>query len=150
MSRLFRLLTSVYAKWYSRCRFTHDVKTYLEQKPRDITLPRNVDCVDSNNPLAILDSMPEPVDSDTTFPPSIDPTTRCFVFEEKGECRLGFKCRFLGSHVKKLDDGSLELLADSDKVAMRKIETTELNYLPAEALKLVRSKKASVFEVCRY
>lgn len=65
------------------------------------------------------------------------------MFNEKGECRHGFKCRFLGNHVKKSESGELDLVVDQEKVARRCIETSELNYLPSESLKLLRTKKVT-------
>ncbi|KAH8112384.1 zinc finger dihydrouridine synthase [Phellopilus nigrolimitatus] len=124
------------------CRFTHDIDGYLAQKPRDIVFPLSVD------------SLPVPgvstdectvVSEDSTIasglPPSINSSAICPVFSEKGECRHGLKCRFLGAHVKKSDSGSVELVRDDEKVAQRKIESSEVNFLPPNVLKQLRSKK---------
>lgn len=115
---------------------------YFEQKPKDILIPDNVDRVDNDNPFPVLEEVP----GDASRVSSIDPKARCPVFEEKGECGHGFKCRFLGAHVKKLDDGTLELVRNEEIVALRKIETTERNYLPSDALRLIRSKKVGAEE----
>lgn len=72
---------------------------------------------------------------------SIDTSSVCPVFEEKGECRAGYKCRFLGAHVNKSDAGSLDLVKDIEKVSRRKLETIEMNFLPPEAFKNLRTRK---------
>lgn len=124
---------------YLRCRNTHDIKAYLDQKPKDIKFPRDVDLV-----IPALISKDDNIvhqEAKTSVAPSIDPEAYCSVYEDKGTCRHGFKCRFLGGHVKKSESGELELISDEEKVARRVIETSELNYLPPESLKLLRSKK---------
>jgi tRNA-dihydrouridine synthase 3 len=118
------------------------MSAYLDQKPRDILFPENIDGISNTEPLACLIYERESSSQDATgCTPSIDLNARCPIFEETGDCRHGFKCRFLGAHVRKSDDGKLELVKDEDKVARTKIETTELNYLSLDALKLIRGKK---------
>ena len=124
---------------FCSCRFTHDLNEYLTQKPRDIPFPTSVDSVSpqpSTEDSAIVSS---PNTSD--LPPSVDPSAFCPVYQNKGECKQGYKCRFLGAHIRKTESGSLEPVKDEDKVARRKLETTELNFLPLDALKRLRSKK---------
>lgn len=120
-----------------RCRYTHDVAHYLAEKPEDIIFPQTVD--------ALVDSILEPVmgasNTETNLPSSINPNTICPVFQERGECRVGFKCRFLGGHIKKEEDGSFRLVKDEEKFAQRKDKTLERNFLPNESLKQLRTKK---------
>ncbi|KAI5121594.1 hypothetical protein M0805_009465 [Coniferiporia weirii] len=122
------------------CRFTHDIAEYLEQKPKDLSFPQNVDsCIPellSGEPA----KLPEDTSTEPGWPSSINPSTLCPILEEKGECRHGFKCRFLGAHVKKAESG-LELQKDDEKVARRKLETSEVNFLPSGTLKQLRSRK---------
>lgn len=127
-----------------RCRNTHDLQAYLEQKPQDIRFPREVDSI---IPRLISKDAPLPQNSEPGLAPSIDPEAYCSVFNEKGECRHGFKCRFLGNHVKKSDSGELGLVVDQEKVARRSIETSELNYLSPETLKLLRTKKVTAVAI---
>lgn len=127
-----------------RCRFTHDINAYLQQKPRDIKFSRNAESSDFNIGLSGNSQHISQTHSNLPYPSSVDPSTTCPVFEEKGECRYGLKCRFLGSHLERTDLGDLNLITDGEKVAQRKLETSELNYLPLNALKLLRSKKVCV------
>ncbi|KLO17293.1 zinc finger dihydrouridine synthase [Schizopora paradoxa] len=120
------------------CRNTHDITMYLSQKLADIIV-RSPSI--SQNPTG-----DEKIDEDScknsgAFPESINTESRCPIYEEKGECKHGFKCRFLGGHVKRLDDGSLDLLRDDTKVAQRKLDTTEINFMAPDTLKLLRTRK---------
>lgn len=66
--------------------------------------------------------------------------TICPVFEETGECKHGFKCRFLSGHVRK-EGGGLVLIQDEEKKARTAVSSTELNFMGPDTLKLLRSKK---------
>jgi tRNA-dihydrouridine synthase 3 len=79
---------------------------------------------------------------------SIDVTTRCPVWDELGECRYGFKCRFLGGHVKITPAGEstdvteeLTLVADEDKKAHAAVSMKEINFVGADVQKALRSRK---------
>ncbi|KAF8916842.1 hypothetical protein CPB85DRAFT_1374476 [Mucidula mucida] len=114
-----------------QCRFNHDIKSYLEAKPSDLRIPRVSEIQD--DPPFLPDSAPP---SDELSPESI-----CPLFAETGTCNFGYKCRFLRSHVRKTDDGSVELLTDEDKKANTAISAKEVNFVGAEVQKLLRSKK---------
>ena len=84
---------------------------------------------------------------------SLDPSTQCPVFEATGSCRLGLKCRFLGSHVRKAEDGTIALVEDESKKALTLTANTELNFISPAILKLLRTKKVesilqTYLEVC--
>ena len=100
-----------------------------------------METIDNADPLSFCSNAECSPANDSGFPPSINLDARCPLFEETGECRHGFKCRFLGAHIRKTEDGRLELIKDDDKVARTKIEVTELNYLSLDAMKLIRGKK---------
>ena len=59
--------------------------------------------------------------------------------------RYGFKCRFLGGHIHISDTTSstehLSLLQDEDKKAHNAITGREMNFVSADVLKLLRSRK---------
>lgn len=114
------------------------------QKPRDILFPTNVDSISVPGSFTEDASTAESESNASDLPASVDPSAICPVFNSKGECKHGLKCRFLGAHVRKTESGSLELLSEEDKVARRKLETTELNFLPPDVLKQLRSKKVCV------
>lgn len=55
--------------------------------------------------------------------------------------RYGFKCRFLGGHVRVDESGSLALIGDDDKKARAALTAVEVNYVGAETQKLLKTKK---------
>ncbi|KAF9011796.1 hypothetical protein BDQ17DRAFT_1387388 [Cyathus striatus] len=81
----WRFANGEICEYGDKCKFTHDLSAYLAAKPQDLRIPATSE---------ISESAPfGPVDTNLG--------TVCPVFEETGECRYGFKCRFLGSHEKK-------------------------------------------------
>lgn len=72
---------------------------------------------------------------------SVDFPTRCPLFESTGFCRIGLKCRFLGGHMRKAEDGTVSLVEDEEKKRATLTANTELNFLSLSTLKLLRTKK---------
>ncbi|KIJ16316.1 hypothetical protein PAXINDRAFT_168462 [Paxillus involutus ATCC 200175] len=121
----------------AECRFTHDVSAYLAAKPRDIRLPPASSLM--NIPPFVV---PEITDQSVEGKqPSLDLGTTCPCFEEAGECRLGFKCRFLGAHASMDESGVIAIVIDEKKKSRVALTNTELNQVSAETLKLLRQKK---------
>ena len=75
--------------------------------------------------------------------PQFDETVYCPVYSAVGECNLGLKCRFLGAHCQRNDDGHVVLLVDEDKKAVAASTETELNFVDGDILKCIRTKKVS-------
>ncbi|PAV17921.1 zinc finger dihydrouridine synthase [Pyrrhoderma noxium] len=124
------------------CRFIHDINEYLGKKPRDLSFPTTIDGL--SIPVTSTSENvenPDIIAAETDLPSSIDPSAYCPVFHERGTCRSGYKCRYLGSHITKTESGDLDLVKDEDKVAHRSLETAEVNYLPGFTLKQLRSRK---------
>ncbi|OAX43757.1 FMN-linked oxidoreductase [Rhizopogon vinicolor AM-OR11-026] len=120
------------------CRFTHDVAAYFAAKPRDIRFPSITNISDVPPFIVGMD-----VEEDSSAScESLDHHTTCPSFTESGICRLGLKCRFLGAHAKRdVVTGAITLLEDEEKRAQTALSATELNFVNAETLKLLRSKK---------
>ena len=79
---------------------------------------------------------------------SLDPETRCPVHSETGSCRHGFKCRFLGAHVKSLKNGfsdELLLVVDGEKAAHAAVSAMELNFIDPDVRKQLRTRKVTMF-----
>ena len=133
-----------------RCRRSHDISAYLKAKPRDIFFPS--ESMLSNEPPfvglpdtanGIKEESEEPFESE-----SVDFLTRCPPFETTGSCRIGLKCRFLGGHMRKAEDGTVSLVEDEEK--KRATLTTELNFVSPSTLKLLRTKKVDLYFIPSY
>ena len=140
-----------------RCRYTHDIDAYLAAKPADLRVPR-VDEISEEPPFNVrtLDGS-----SATPHPkyPNLDMGTVCSLFAERGECRYvclfvaihfseyfsctryGFKCRFLGRHVRTDKEGNVVLVGDEDKKACSALTAKEVNLIGPETQKLLGTKK---------
>lgn len=125
---------------FQRCRFTHDIPSYLSAKPKDICFSSTFEYSDTPPFVDIVKR--SFVDDDGS---SVDFNTVCPVFLETGECRHGLKCRFLGGHVRKGENGELILLTDEEKQARSAVSGKEVNFMSPDTLKLLRSKKVSTF-----
>lgn len=110
----------------------------MAAKPRDLRFP----------PVSVLSNAPPFVSSpsvdvamrDIDYP-SVDWSTTCPIFCRTGECKHGQRCRFLGGHIRKTDEGKLELVTNEEKKAQTVLAETELNFVMADILKQIRSKK---------
>lgn len=122
----------------SRCRNTHNVDEYLAAKPKDLRFPP-ASALSHEAPFVASEDADEPM-ADAQYP-SIDWSTTCPIFERTGECKHGMRCRYLGGHVRKTDDGKVELVVDEGRKAQTVIAETELNFVMGDTLKQIRSKK---------
>jgi tRNA-dihydrouridine synthase 3 len=59
--------------------------------------------------------------------------------------RFGFRCRFLGGHVRTDEAGALRLIKDEDKIAYAALASVEANRLSPQAQKLLQRKKVLVY-----
>lgn len=82
----------------------------------------------------------EPIESEV-----VDFPTRCPPFETTGSCRIGLKCRFLGGHMRKDEDGKVSLVEDEEKKRATLTANTELNFVSPLTLKLLRTKKVDLY-----
>ena len=74
----------------------------------------------------------------------MDSTAVCPVYSETGRCRQGFKCRFLGAHVKATGNGfpdELSLVIDEVKAAHAAVSAAELNFVDSDIRKQLRTRK---------
>ncbi|KAF8151441.1 zinc finger dihydrouridine synthase [Crassisporium funariophilum] len=119
------------------CRFTHDIPAYLNAKTHDLNIPE-VSQISDSPPFAPDFSALRKSHPDY---PSLDLNTTCPVFAETGECRYGFKCRFLGGHIRISDSGELSLVGDEDKKARAALTAHEVNFVGADVQRMLRSRK---------
>lgn len=153
------------------CRFGHDLAAYLTHKPRDIDFiapagPADDAWLDRVYEYAVRhDGAPEPsAGSDDPVQHSIR-DTHCIYFAARGECPAGWRCRFLGAHVRRVSPSSavtpdakgtagtgLELMRDDARAAAWRArprslvndahpENDEVNWLPPHAAKALRTRK---------
>ncbi|WFC97522.1 tRNA-dihydrouridine(47) synthase [NAD(P)(+)] [Malassezia yamatoensis] len=159
-------------KFGESCRFGHDLCAYLSQKGRDIPhISPNAQQTREDWLNAIYNlaenaerTLPQQPVNDPVQK-SLDFSTSCPFFAERGECPAGWKCRFLGGHITR-ESGSqavqsdalgergtgLLLKKDESQLATwlkrpRSIsnqehpEYDEVNWLSPEAARLLRSSK---------
>ncbi|KIK61755.1 hypothetical protein GYMLUDRAFT_42796 [Collybiopsis luxurians FD-317 M1] len=119
----FKIAAGAVCEFGADCKFNHDLQPYLAAKPPDLRMPSVAELLDG---------------SESTL-------TICPVFQEFGECRYGFKCRYLSAHLQKThsgdENGSLSLIVDEGRKAHAAISAKEVNYVGAETQKLLRTKK---------
>ncbi|KAJ3721159.1 zinc finger dihydrouridine synthase [Lentinula raphanica] len=129
----FKIAAGTLCEFGADCKYNHDLQAYLAAKPPDLWMP-TVDELQSAS-----SGVGEIPDAPTSQP------ARCPVFEEFGECKYGFKCRYLSAHIQKTtaEDGteSLSLVVDEKKKAHAAVSAKEVNYVGAETQKLLRTKK---------
>ncbi|CCU98714.1 unnamed protein product [Malassezia sympodialis ATCC 42132] len=161
-----------------QCKYGHDLCAYLTHKRRDIpflappptgsvrTLPPDerdayldslyAQAVQSEQPPAAAPPPADPVQA------SLDYSTECPYFSERGTCPAGWRCRFLGAHVRRVSAShacvgaeaqgmlgtGLELVHDPARAAAWRSRPTtaqpendEVNWLAPGVAKSLRSKK---------
>jgi tRNA-dihydrouridine synthase 3 len=98
----------------AKCKYNHDLKSYLDAKPPDLRMPSVAEFLDGDG---------------TEAAPMV-----CPVFEEFGECKYGFKCRYLSAHIRKTEDGDgiPSLAVDEEKKAHAAVSAKEMNYIGGE------------------
>ena len=154
------------------CKRSHDLEAYFDSKPKDLKLVEGIEGLKSDPPFLtnppkeeeateavptaafIAESMPKEVPVEKT----LDTSTSCPLFSIFGYCEHGWKCRFLGAHVKPIlgsgmdsygassssSSGPLlkwELVVDQDKYqrVLQSGEHTELNNIAADDYRNIRT-----------
>ncbi|KAI9513479.1 zinc finger dihydrouridine synthase [Russula earlei] len=107
-------------------------------KPRDISFP-SPSMLGDEPPFVSFPTATEGTQESER--PSVEAPIRCPVFESTGFCRIGLKCRFLGGHVRKAEDGTVSSVEDEERKRVALAATTELNFISPTTLKLLRTKK---------
>ncbi|EAU84036.1 zinc finger dihydrouridine synthase [Coprinopsis cinerea okayama7 len=119
------------------CRFTHDIAEYIKEKPQDLRIPLLSEFKESPPYGPDLTVIGKPGKKH----PNIDFSTKCPVHEESGECRYGYKCRYMGGHALEDEEGNVTLVADEDKKAQVALTSHEINFVGGDVQKQLRSKK---------
>lgn len=122
----------------SRCRGSHDLPAYIASKPPDLYWTPSPVLLNTA-PFVFPRSSP-PQNPYEEFP-SLDVLTICPYYREYGQCKYGFKCRFLGGHSKEEEDGTLLLLTDPEREAVAASGSVEKNRIEMSVLKSLRKKE---------
>jgi tRNA-dihydrouridine synthase 3 len=137
--------------WLSTsCRWSHDLPAYLQVKPADIHIPESL----FSSPPFVSSSSLTPQSDNWDYIisqcSSASPTTRCPSFDELGECKHGYKCRFLGAHLQVVTvDGvmRLDLKVDASK---KTADPAEYNGVDTDLLKSLRKREVSTLSQIIY
>ena len=122
----------------SRCRGSHDLPTYIASKLSDLHWTPTPILLNGSPFVVPRSSAPQ---SPYEEFPSIDASTICPYYREHGRCKYGFKCRFLGGHTKRGEDGTLMLLTDPTREAIAASTLVEKNSIEMSVLKSLRKKE---------
>lgn len=140
---------------------SHDITEYLLSKERDIYFPAHETLLDAS-PFVPLPTREEPTQPPTAEDPSplFDTTTTCPVFSALGYCTFGWRCRFLGAHVARVDAvkeglaavpkmpqvAGWQVVEDPVKKVRVEAEGKEgsMNSLSAEEIKALQRKRVSL------
>lgn len=126
-----------------RCKGSHDLLTYLQIKPADLHIPTSLD----TSPPFVSYGYRSLEDAYGSFTqcPGASSFTRCPYFDEFGECKVGFKCRFLGAHFRSTQnvEGDLDvgLLKEAERVQFTKKLFAELNGVDSGLMKSLRKRE---------
>lgn len=82
------------------CKFNHSWAGYFEVKPTDVHHEIG-GALSETSPFVA--SIGNAVGGDDVLGKTIDLNTQCPVYKELGYCTYGWKCRFLGGHVRKAE-----------------------------------------------
>jgi tRNA-dihydrouridine synthase 3 len=129
------------------CRFSHDLPAYLKAKPKDLSWSAHPPLISSCAPF-----LPPHEARPSDLVPSVDLSTACPIFLEKGYCKHGFKCRFLGGHIRHTDSANgdvsaLAILRDETVELSRIGQTKEVNAIDPGVLKPLRSRKVGSIDI---
>jgi tRNA-dihydrouridine synthase 3 len=128
-----------------RCKGSHDLLAYLQIKPVDLHIPTSLD---TTPPFVSYGYKSlEGAYGSFTQCPGASSFTRCPYFDEFGECKVGFKCRFLGAHFQSIQnaegDMDIGLFKEVEKVQFAKKSFAELNGVDSGLMKTLRKREVS-------
>jgi tRNA-dihydrouridine synthase 3 len=127
------------------CRFQHSWAGYWEVKPSDIHHEVAAQLAESE---PFVRAMAPRMGGEDLMGKTIDLTTQCPVFKDLGYCTYGWRCRFLGGHVKHHDDkegaDQWDLLGFKDPSSMSETERyNETNWPKSDTLTRLKHNKVS-------
>ncbi|KAJ9091265.1 hypothetical protein QFC19_009175 [Naganishia cerealis] len=143
----------------AKCKMSHDVEGYLRSKPKDIFFPAHEKLRDTSPFVTLaVTSDAAPSTGDIPVDATFDLTTTCPVYDALGYCTFGWRCRFLGAHVRRRVPGAAseesqaagqvkidewEVMEDQEKrrAVEHSAEEGEMNRLDPEEIKALQRKR---------
>jgi tRNA-dihydrouridine synthase 3 len=131
-----------------KCKYAHSWDAYFAVKPQDIHYARGE--LAEEAPFAATTERQG--GGDDAIGKTVDLATTCPVYAELGYCTFGWRCRFLGGHVKKAEVegedsltrvGGWELLGFPDMDGSREGRNREVNWAKVEVLHSLQKSKVS-------
>jgi tRNA-dihydrouridine synthase 3 len=86
------------------CKFAHSWQEYFKSKPQDVHYDPLAE-FNTTEPFVVTKSSEIVQGGEDVVGLKLDPSTVCPVKRDLGWCPYGMKCRFLGSHLRKVSDG---------------------------------------------
>ncbi|WWC85178.1 uncharacterized protein L201_000035 [Kwoniella dendrophila CBS 6074] len=109
----------------NKCKYSHSWNGYFEIKPSDIYLNSSLSNLSSEPPYVdILDIETTTVEENDIIGKKINLRTVCPVLKDLGYCPYGWRCRFLGGHIKKVDSNQAESESTGPVTTIGKWELT--------------------------
>ena len=90
-----------------QCRYNHSWDGYFELKPTDIHFDPNGQLLDHGD--YVVGIMDRRLGGEDEIGKKVDMTTTCPVYKDLGYCPYGWRCRFLGGHLRKIEQSESEV-----------------------------------------
>lgn len=127
-----------------RCKYVHSWDAYFAVKPVDIHCERGALAEEA----PFVASGERVVGGEDAIGKTVDLATTCPVYAELGYCTFGWRCRFLGGHIKRSEGeqslthvGGWELLGFPDMEGSREGRNREVNWAKVEVLHSLQKSK---------
>ncbi|OCF31486.1 tRNA-dihydrouridine(47) synthase [NAD(P)(+)] [Kwoniella heveanensis BCC8398] len=104
--------TGTCSRGEGNCKFGHSWDGYFELKPADI--PFNLTPEYKDDALPYVIQKEREVGGEDPVGRTIDLSTSCPVYKDLGYCPFGWRCRFLGGHVRRIMDGEEDVKKDGE------------------------------------
>lgn len=132
-----------------QCKYEHSWEPYFKVKPSDIHYEGSAKF--SDEPPFVASGSPQ-VGGENDIGKTVDFATECPVFKDLGYCTFGWRCRFLGGHVRRAEGegadsatriGGWELLGlpDASDEGNREGKNDEVNWPKQDVVTSLRKNK---------
>lgn len=131
----------------AKCKFNHDIKLYMKEKSEDIKclIGQDITKLTNEELQRFLSNESSPNETSLTY------QSRCPLYESFGKCSYGYRCKFLLSHLEKVEPGDgyqgtdYKLMINQTKIKELEDQThqgvEEMNVLPFDLIRKIRKKQ---------